>query len=339
MDDIPFSDVLIHSTIQAPDGRRMSKSLGTGIDPLELVEEFGADATRYGLLKMSSTQDVRFDRGAIEEGAKLANKLWNAVRFALGQAEDGVAPAAPTGASPLEDRWIASRLELALTDVVRHIGAYDFSAASKVLYAFVYEFCDWYVEAIKPRLYGDDLDQRAAATATLLWSLDRVLRLAHPMIPFVTEAIWEQLPGERGLLMLAGYPEVDPSLRDAGADERMADVIRRVSSGRANPAEPLALPEAYPDEQLVRRLAPKKQQVVVGTAVPAAADPGLQRETLERELARAVAERDRAQGMLANERFISKAPPAKVQDERDKLARYAAEATDLELRLAAIGSG
>ena len=162
MDDIPFSDVLIHSTVQAPDGRRMSKSLGTGIDPLELVDEFGADATRYGLLKMSSTQDVRFDQGAIEEGAKLANKLWNAVRFALGQAEDGLRPVAPGRGHPIEDRWIATRLDIALADILRQLEAFDFSAASKVLYAFVYDFCDWYIEALKPRLYGDAAGRSAA---------------------------------------------------------------------------------------------------------------------------------------------------------------------------------
>ena len=157
MGEIPFTDVLIHSTIQAADGRRMSKSLGTGIDPLELVDEFGADATRYGLLKMSSTQDVRFDRGAIEEGAKLANKLWNAVRFALGQAEPGLQAAAP--GPPARSRTGGSRragTPRSATYCARST-RYDFSAATKTLYAFVYDFCDWYIEALKPRLYGDDV--------------------------------------------------------------------------------------------------------------------------------------------------------------------------------------
>ncbi len=342
MGEVPFTDVLIHSTIQAPDGRRMSKSLGTGIDPLELVDEFGADATRYGLLKMSSTQDVRFDRGAIEEGAKLANKLWNAVRFALGHAQDGVTAAAPGPDAPLEDRWIASRLEVALSDVVRHIESYDFSAASKALYSFVYDFCDWYVEAIKPRLYGEDAEAKAAATATLLWALDRVLRLAHPMIPFVTEAIWEQLPGERGLLMLAEYPAAHQAFRDDDAETAMAQVIEAVGRARAEPSVHVRVPEGFEGTQLIQVLVPKATAVATA-AVPsiiieaAAEDSAVQRETLERELARAVAERDRAEGMLANERFTSKAPPAKVEAERDKLARYAAEATEIESRLAALG--
>ena len=129
MGDIPFEDVVINPTILAPDGRRMSKSLGTGIDPLELVDSYGADATRYGLLKMSSTQDVRFSAGMIEEGAKFANKLWNAARFVLTQADTTVEPA-PAGTA-LEDRWIRSRLAAELDGVVAQIDRYDFSAAVK----------------------------------------------------------------------------------------------------------------------------------------------------------------------------------------------------------------
>ena len=163
MGDIPFEDVVINPTILAPDGRRMSKSLGTGIDPLELVDSYGADATRYGLLKMSSTQDVRFSAGMIEEGAKFANKLWNAARFVLTQADTSVEPA-PAGTA-LEDRWIRSRLAAELDGVVAQIDRYDFSAAVKDLYAFVWnDFCDWYVEAVKPRLRGDDPRRRVWRT-------------------------------------------------------------------------------------------------------------------------------------------------------------------------------
>ena len=205
MGDIPFEDVVINPTILAPDGRRMSKSLGTGIDPLELVDSYGADATRYGLLKMSSTQDVRFSAGMIEEGGKFANKLWNAARFVLTQADTTVEPA-PAGTT-LEDRWIRSRLAAELEGVAGLIDRYDFSGAVKALYAFVWnDFCDWYVEAVKPRLRGDS---RADASANLLWVLERILALTHPVCPFVTEAVWEHMPGERGLLMLAPFPAAD----------------------------------------------------------------------------------------------------------------------------------
>ena len=326
MGDIPFSDVLIHSTVQAPDGRRMSKSLGTGIDPLELVDEFGADATRYGLLKMSSTQDVRFDRGAIEEGAKLANKLWNAVRFALGQAEEGVVPSSPARATRSKTGGSRTRLDVALADILRHIEAFDFSAASKVLYAFVYDFCDWYIEALKPRLYGDASPQaRRLGGSALLWVLDRILRMAHPMLPFVTEEIWAQLPGDRGLLMLADYPDTGSSISATTAlDAVMDEVIAAVGAARSEPGSRLVLPLGFEGEALVRALAPRSTEVTTGDTAAVlsrgrrSTTSAVQRATLERELARAVAERDRARGMLANERFTSKAPPDKVDQERAK---------------------
>src|SRR6476620_9231374 len=146
--EIPFTDVIIHSTVLAPDGRRMSKSLGTGIDPLELIGRHGTDATRYGLLKMSSTQDVRFSEGAIEEGRKLANKLWNVARLIL-QASEGAAPSERP--RTLEERWILARLSQAQRELERLLGEFDFSHVSAELYRLTFDdFCDWYAEAIKP---------------------------------------------------------------------------------------------------------------------------------------------------------------------------------------------
>ena len=194
MGEKPFSDVYITSIIQAADGRRMSKSLGTGIDPLDLIEQFGADGTRYGLLKMSSTQDVRFSEGMLDEGAKLANKLWNAARFVLLQTDPEVEPV-PL-ATTAEDRWILSRLAGTIDEVAGQLDAYDFAAAVKGLYGFIWnDFCDWYVEAAKARLYGEDESARRQVSATLLWVLERTVALAHPVMPFVTEEIWSFLPG------------------------------------------------------------------------------------------------------------------------------------------------
>ena len=219
MGEQPFSDVFITSIIQAADGRRMSKSLGTGINPLDLIDRYGADATRYGLLKMSSTQDVRFAEGSLDEGAKLANKLWNASRFALLQADAGVEPA-PLAAT--------ERGQLDLVAAGRHrrgaaaaLEAYDFSAAVKALYAFAWnDFCDWYVEAAKPRLYGDDADARSQVSSTLLWVLERLVALAHPILPFVTEEIWGFLPGQRDPLLISPLPALDAGLRDPALERR-----------------------------------------------------------------------------------------------------------------------
>ena len=207
MGEVPFTDVIIHSTVLAADGRRMSKSLGTGVDPLEMIDAHGADATRYGLLKISSTQDVRFSPGAIEEGRKLANKLWNVSRLILQNAE-GIEPAVDPTA--LEERWILARIDLAREQVEEAWGAFDFATATNVLYHLTFDdFCDWYAEAVKPRLY----EHETAACATALAALERLLALLHPMIPHVTEEIWSHLPGERTRLIVSPWPAADGSYR------------------------------------------------------------------------------------------------------------------------------
>jgi valyl-tRNA synthetase len=176
--DVPFRDVYVHSVIQAPDGRRMSKSLGTGIDPLDLIDRFGADATRFGLLAMSSTQDVRFSEERIAQGQQLATKLWNASRLVLTRVPEGSAlPAdAPQVTAP-EDAWILARLAGAVTDVTAALEAFEFHRVALRLYDFVYsELCDWYLELVKPRLYEGD----AQAAATALHVLGRRWRSRTP---------------------------------------------------------------------------------------------------------------------------------------------------------------
>ena len=212
MGELPFTDVIIHSTVLAADGRRMSKSLGTGVDPLEMIEAHGADATRYGLLKISSTQDVRFSPGAIEEGRKLANKLWNVSRLILQNAE-GIEPdVQPTA---LEERWILARIDLAREQVEEAWAVFDFATATNVIYHLTFDdFCDWYAEAVKPRLY----EHEAAASATALAALERLLALLHPVMPHVTEEIWSHLPGERKRLIVSAWPSRTAGI--AGRAER-----------------------------------------------------------------------------------------------------------------------
>src|SRR6476620_9525091 len=167
----------------------MSKSLGTGIDPIDEISANGADALRFGLLAMSSAQDVRFSEVRVPLSQKLANKMWNASRLVLMEARDDVEPG--PRADHVEDRWIASRLQRAVRSVSESIEAYDFSHAALDLYDFFgSELCDWYLEIVKPRLYDGDEE----ASATLLWSLEQVLGLAHPMMPFVNEASYSYLP-------------------------------------------------------------------------------------------------------------------------------------------------
>src|SRR3954462_9827959 len=182
----PFADVLIHSTLLNPEGRRMSRTLGTGIDPEDALEPYGADATRYGLLKVTSSQDPRFSFGTIEEGRKLANKLWNASRLLL--MAGGVQPEARP--SSVEERWTLARSEATRAELDRDLEAFDFAHAAERLYHLTFDdFCDWYLESIKPRLAEEDV--RATAFA----ALECLLKLLHPVMPHVTEEIWTNLPG------------------------------------------------------------------------------------------------------------------------------------------------
>ena len=298
---IPFTDVIIHSTVLAADGRRMSKSLGTGVDPMEPIEAHGADATRYGLLKISSTQDVRYAVGAIEEGRKLANKLWNVARLILQHAE-GVTPQARPAA--LEERWILARLDAARAAVEDAWARFDFASATGVLYHLTFDdFCDWYAEAVKPRLNDGDEDSRATALA----ALETLLTLLHPLMPHVTEEIWSHLPGRTAPLIVSPWPEPDGRHADA------LDALDRVKEAaqvfrRSGVAVELGTEEELRVFAAVVR--PERRRD--------AGDVEAERVRLGKEIAR-------AEGMLANERFVANAPADVVEGERTKLERYRRE--------------
>jgi valyl-tRNA synthetase len=300
MGEVPFRDVIIYSTVLAADGRRMSKSLGTGIDPDETIAEHGADATRYGLMKMSSAQDVRFSIGAIEEGRRLANKLWNVARLILANTEGATADVRP---QERVERWILARIDQERAAVEEHLGDFDYSRVADGLYHLTFDdFCDWYAEAIKPRLYDGDDDARATALA----ALERLLKLLHPAMPHVTEEIWSNLPGRGSRLIVAPWPEAD----DRFADE--AEALERVQLAasifrRSNVTAPL-------DEE-ERRIF---EAVVRPDRVKANGNAAAEIERLRKEV-------ERAEKMLANERFVANAPEDVVAGERAKLDRYRRE--------------
>jgi valyl-tRNA synthetase len=294
--EVPFRDVIIHSTVLAPDGRRMSKSLGTGIDPLELIDGQGADALRYGLLKMSSTQDVRFNTQQIEEGRKLANKLWNASRLLLmaGAAEPALKPAS------VEERWILARLDATRAEFEDDLSRFDFAHAVERLYHLTFDdFCDWYLESIKPRLGEEDV------RATALAALERLLKLLHPVMPHVTEEIWTSLPSRETRLIVAPWPEPQT--------EFAADLY--------------ALDEAQTAARLYRRSGVRTEltgdslRIFEAVVRPSADGQG----DIEAERARVQKEIERAERMLANEKFVANAAPEAVEGERQKLAQYLAE--------------
>src|SRR3954471_6268889 len=295
MGDVPFRDVVIHSLIHAPEGGRMSKSLGTGMNPLAAIETYGADATRYGLMKMASSQDVRFSEGAIEEGRKLANKLWNVARLIL-QASDGAAP--DERPHTLEERWILARLSQTQREGERLLGEVDFSHMVSELYHLTFDdFCDWYAEAAKPRLYDGDADARATAVA----ALERLLKLLHPVMPHVTEEIWTALPERGTRLIVAPWPEAgEEFVADALDDVREAARIFHRSGVR-----PKGLDEER--QRIFDAVVRPEQQKVNGNV-------DAERERLRKEI-------ERAEKQLANERFVANAPAKVVEAEREKLAR------------------
>ena len=358
--EIPFTDVNIHSVIQAPDGRRMSKSLGTGIDPSELIEggprppvfeqggefpAYGADALRFGLLAMSSSQDVRFNEERVKQGRDLANKLWNASRLILLRVSE-VEPD-PRAGRRVEDRWIVSRLERHTERAGGMLDDFRFSAAALELYgAFWSELCDWYLELAKPRLYEQD---NAEVSAVLLWALERTLRLLHPVMPFVTEEIWGLMPGERGLLAVAHWPEADPARFDESAETELGNLIEGVTALRryrdevgAKPGQPVRgrlAAEGYDAlrDQMARLArfvwvdATQNGDVLATVPIPGGAvqvlpsdafdaDEALRRIDKKREQLRS--EIERAERKLANEGFVAKAPREVVDEERRKLDEY-----------------
>src|SRR5689334_16878238 len=292
--DIPFEDVIIHSTILAPDGRRMSKSLGTGIDPLELIEQHGADATRYGLLKMSSTQDVRFSAQPVEEGRRLANKLWNASRLMLMGGGDRV-ELAP---SSEEERWILARIDATRAELESDLDVFDFSHAVERLYHLTFDdFCDWYLEAIKPRL--DDADVRATAFA----ALERLLKLLHPVMPHVTEEIWSHLPARSTRLIVAPWPE--PAAAETNGEIERAQTAARI----------------YRRSGVRIKLDGDAERIFTAVVRPSENGQG----DVEAERARVRKEIERSERMLANEKFVANAAHDVVAAERRKLEQYRAE--------------
>ena len=366
MDDIPFDDVYIHSVIQAPDGRRMSKSLGTGIDPLEMIDEHGADATRFGMLLMSSTQDVRFSEEKIAMGRGFANKLWNAARFVL-LGSEGYA-AERSEADPV-DRWITSRFQRCLATVEEAVSGYDFTAAVDALYHFVWdEFCDWYLELVKVRLYGDDEAHKAQAAGHARWMLDQIVRLLHPFMPFVTEEIAAQYGAAP--LLRQEHPRRDEALLAPDAEQALGELQAAVDALRRFRAEAEIPPgkvlaavfeedgagaaDHYASYAGVFRALARTDVTFTGEPaddatvvivpggrleVAAAVDRAEEIARLEQQLAKAEAEVQRGEAKLGNEKFVGRAPEAVVAKEREKLASHIAERDGLAARLAQLRDG
>lgn len=360
-DQRPFENVLVHGLIRDSQGRKMSKSLGNGIDPMEVIDQYGADALRWFLSNGSTPgQDVRFSYEKMDAAWNFINKIWNAARFVLMNVEGmSVEDIGLSGEKSVADRWILTRLNETVKRVTELFDRFEFGEAGRQLYNFIWDdFCDWYIEMSKETLYGSDKKAQQTNKSVLVYVLDQILRLLHPIMPFVTEEIWEQLPHEGSSLVTAQYPVVHPEFNDEKAAKGMGvlmELIRSVRNIRAEVNTPISKPVTLliqtSDQAIEEFLQENKNYIdrfcnpeklvidsqleppeLAMTAVLTGANiylplAGLidvkeELNRLEKELEKWNKEVKRTEGKLANERFVANAPAEVVQSERDKQADY-----------------
>ncbi|GIP31356.1 valine--tRNA ligase [Paenibacillus sp. J2TS4] len=372
-EEIPFKDVLMHGLVRDADGRKMSKSLGNGVDPLEVVDKYGADAMRY-MISTSSTpgQDLRFRWERVEQARNFANKIWNASRFALMNLEGfRTEDIDLSGSLGTADRWILHRFNETVRDVTRLIDQYEFGETGRLLYNFIWDdLCDWYIEFSKLSLHGQKPEEKKNAQSVLTYVLDGTLRLLHPFMPFITEEIWQHLPHEGETITLAAWPQEQKSFEAPAAVKEMEllmGIIRSVRNIRAEVNVPMSkkvellIKPVHADakailernEEYLRRFCntslleintelatPDKAMTALVTGaeiyLPLSGLIDLSQEIarLEKELQTLHAEVNRVEKKLANEGFIAKAPAKVIEEERAKLADYSDKRDKVMARLA-----
>ena len=358
---IPFDTVLIHGLVRDAQGRKMSKSLGNGIDPLEIIGKYGADALRFALATGNSPgNDMRFSDDRIESARNFANKLWNAARFVLLNLDIGEIGLPAAEKLETEDRWILSKLNTLAGEVNENLENYELGVALAKLYDFVWDiFCDWYIELLKPRFAEKDSESGKTAQNVICYVLDGILKLLHPFMPFITEEIWQSmphLPGDTDSIMISRYPVYNEALSFPEDEERMSkliDVIRGIRVRRQEmnvpPSRKAALHIVSGSGDVFNEKATKfflrlasasaveytdayagedgAVQIVTDSAtvyIPLADMVDLEKEKarLQKEREKTVSEIERVEKKLANEGFVSKAPAQVIEAEREKLRRY-----------------
>ena len=376
MGEKPFKTVLFHGLVRDSQGRKMSKSLGNGIDPLEIIDQYGADALRLTLITGNAPgNDMRFYYERVEASRNFANKVWNASRFIMMNMEDKVIP--PNAKEFLEpvDKWIISKLNNLVKEVTDNMEKFELGIAVQKVYDFIWdEFCDWYIEMVKPRLYNsDNAASRNAALYTLKTVLIDALKLLHPYMPFITEEIFCTLQDEEESIMISSWPVYDESKaydKEETEIEVLKEAIRGIRNVRTgmnvppsrkaqvyvvtekeniasvfNEGKLFFAPLAYASEVLVQSdktgIADDAVSVVIENAtvyMPFAelVDISQEIERLKKEKKRLQGEIARSSGMLSNEKFVSKAPATKVEEEKAKLAKYTQMLEQVQIRLASL---
>ena len=370
MKDVPFRDVYIHALVRDAEGMKMSKSKGNVIDPLVIMDRYGTDAFRFTLAAFAAQgRDVRLSEERIEGYRHFVNKVWNASRFTLMNLEGVVASGVLPKPKRLADRWVLSRLQEIFSKVNKALESYHFNDAASLIYQFTWhEFCDWYLEMIKPVLYGDDDKERKETQQFLLYGLSAVLRLLHPFMPYVTEELWQHLPKNEGSIMVADFPEPDESLVDREGEEQMAVVVDVTTAIRNIRGEMNVAPAAQVDavvfgpdsltgivqthghyiEDLARLSSLEMQRDGKRPRVAASAvvrelelfvplegvlDFEEESQRVKKEISKLEPELARSKKKLANKEFLNRAPEYVVAKERDKFQRLADKLNKLQRQL------
>ena len=371
--EVPFKEVLIHGLVLDSQGRKMSKSLGNGVDPLQVIEEVGADSLRFMLITGNTPgNDLRYRNERLEAARNFANKLWNAARFSLMNLEDYTAQSTITPEYQVADKWIKSRFSAISREVTDLMDRYELGEAARVIYEFAWnELCDWYIEIVKPRLYGKETaESRYGAQKTLAEIMASTMALLHPFMPFITEEIWQHLPHEGETIMLSPWPLKDESEIDLKINEQMnltIEVIRAIRNLRSEMNIPLGkkievIINANSKENydyltntlsyiqslasieninLTIGLSEKPSQAVTAVVhgieiyLPLKGLVDIDKEIarLEKELAKMESEIKRIENKLANEGFVAKAPAEVIEKEKEKMVKYQASKEALLVRL------
>ena len=370
----PFKNVLIHGLIRDEQGRKMSKSLGNGIDPMDVIEKYGADALRWFLATGSTPGlDVRFSYTKMDSAWNFINKIWNASRYVIMNLDDETKAELPDDLSvlTLADKWILSRLNETIASVTKNFDKFEFGEAGRSLYNFIWnDFADWYIEMTKETLNGNDEAAKTNVQAVLAYVLDNTLRLLHPIMPFVTEAIWQEMPHDGESIVVAAYPEVKAELDNPTAEadfQSLTDLIKAVRTIRTEANAPMSTEIDVliktSDENLARIfdensdyinrfVKPKSLEISADVAAPKLAmtqiisgaevyvpleeliDLDEEIARLQGDLKKFAGEVKRAEGKLGNEKFVNNAPEAVVAEEREKLADWQAKLAATDARLA-----
>jgi valyl-tRNA synthetase len=357
MGDVPFRTVYIHALVRDERGQKMAKFKGNVIDPLDLIDEYGCDALRFTLTSQAAQgRDIKFSEDRVEGNRNFATKLWNATRYSLMNGCSLVSDFDPNSCAQLVNRWIVGRVVSATRQVDAALGEYRFNDAANALYHFTWgEFCDWYLEFTKPILAGADEAAKAETRATTAWALGQLLHLLHPIMPFVTEELFEQACGGGKPLISAVWPRHDSVNVDESAAAEMDWVIRLISEIRGVRSEmnvppsaqlTMLMRDAGPASrqrlathlELIRRLARLDQVSVDGAATPKGAvqivvdeatimlpladviDVGKEHARLTKDIAKLASEAGKIEGKLGNEQFVAKAPPEVIEEQRERLA-------------------